>query len=82
MSLFFLHATYPSYFKSRGSKCVLSEHLCQDPLEKFFGCHRQRGGTHDDPNAHEFYRNTQALRAPSAGDQLGAIAGEAGHLIL
>ena len=31
-------------------------------LEKFFSCQRQRGATHDNPNALEFLRNTQALR--------------------
>ena len=40
----------------------LSNKLCQDPLENFFRCQRQRGGTHDNPKAHDFYHNTQALR--------------------
>ena len=40
----------------------LSYNLCQDPLESFFGCQRQRGGTSDNPSANEFYCNTQALR--------------------
>lgn len=40
----------------------LSGHLCQDPLENFFGCQRQRGGTSDNPSVSEFYQNTQALR--------------------
>ena len=40
----------------------LSRNLCQDPLENFFGCQRQRGGTSDNPNASEFQFNTQALR--------------------
>ena len=34
----------------------------QDPLERFFGLQRQRGGVHDNPNAMEFLKNTQALR--------------------
>ena len=42
-------------------KCFLSESLNQDPLEKFFGCHRQRGATSDNPNVKEFVKNTQAL---------------------
>ncbi len=46
----------------RNNIAFLSQHLCQDPLEKFFGCQRQRGGTSDNPNALEYYRNTQALR--------------------
>lgn len=40
----------------------LSNNLCQDPLENFFGCQRQRGGTSDNPNVKEFFQNTQALR--------------------
>jgi hypothetical protein len=43
-------------------KVFLSRRICQDPLEQFFGCQRQRGGTHDNPNAQEFLRNTQAVR--------------------
>ena len=41
---------------------LLSQHICQDPLENFFGCQRQRGGTSDNPSAQEYYRNAQALR--------------------
>ena len=44
------------------SKVFLSERLCQDPLERFFGCQRQRGGNHKNPTVQEFYKNTQALR--------------------
>lgn len=40
----------------------LSAHINQDPLENFFGCQRQRGGTSDNPNVQEYYQNTQALR--------------------
>ena len=40
----------------------LSNNLCQDPLECFFGCKRQQGGTSDNPNAADFFNNTQALR--------------------
>ena len=43
---------------------LLSQHICQDPLENFFGCQRQRGGTSDNPSAQEYYRNAQALRYP------------------
>ena len=52
----------PYLFSLPGVKVFLSEHLCQDPLEKFFGCQRQRGGTHDNPSVREFCQNTQALR--------------------
>ena len=40
----------------------LSQNICQDPLENFFGAQRQRGGTSDNPNVQEFYDNTSALR--------------------
>ena len=43
-------------------KSFLSQRICQDPLERFFGCQRQRGGVHDNPNVQEFTKNTQALR--------------------
>ena len=49
-------------FTLPGVKVFLSERLCQDPLEKFFGCQRQRGGVSENPNVKEFYKNTQALR--------------------
>ena len=49
-------------FTVPGVKTFLSQRICQDPLEKFFGCQRQRGGTHDNPNVSEFLHNTQALR--------------------
>ena len=41
---------------------LLSMAFCQDPLENFFGCQRQRGGTSDHPDLSQFYKNTQALR--------------------
>ena len=49
-------------FTIPGVKIFLSEKLSQDPLEKFFGCQRQRGGTGDDPTVAEFVKNTNALR--------------------
>lgn len=49
-------------FTLKDVKSFLSQRLCQDPLENFFGCQRQRGGVHDNPNAQEFAKNTQALR--------------------
>lgn len=36
--------------------------MCQDPLEKFFGNQRQRGGTNENPTVKEFCKNIQALR--------------------
>ena len=49
-------------FTVPGVKFFLSRRICQDPIEKFFGFQCQRGRTHDNPNAHEFLKNTQALR--------------------
>ena len=49
-------------FTLPGVKVFFSQRLCQDPLEKFFGCQRQRGGTHENPNVQEFCKNSQALR--------------------
>ena len=47
----------------KGKKIAfLSNHICQDPLENFFGQQRQRGGTSDNPNILEYYHNTQTLR--------------------
>ena len=43
-------------------KVFLSEKLCQHPLEKIFGCQRQRGGVNENPTAQHIYSNTQALR--------------------
>lgn len=40
----------------------MSNRICQDLLEQFFGQQRQRGRTHENPNAAEFLKNTQALR--------------------
>ena len=40
----------------------LSQNICQDSLENYFGCQTQRGGTSDNPNEHEYYQNTEALR--------------------
>ena len=49
-------------FTIKGVNCFLSRKICQDPLEKFFGCQRQMGGTHNNPTVKEFQNNTQALR--------------------
>ena len=45
-------------FKIPGVTSFLTEKLCQDPLEKFFGNQRQRGGTSDNPSVKEFCKNT------------------------
>lgn len=49
-------------FTIPGVTSFLSQRICQDPLENFFGCQRQRGGAHDNPTAAEFQKNMQALR--------------------
>ena len=45
-----------------GVKFFLSSHVNQDPLEKFFGCQRQRGKANENPDIPSFCKNTQALR--------------------
>jgi hypothetical protein len=40
----------------------LSNHLCQDPLENYFGCQRQKGGTNNNPTVQEYFKNTESLR--------------------
>ena len=49
-------------FTIPGVTSFLSQRICQDPLERFFGLQRQRGGVHDNPNANKFLKNTQAIR--------------------
>ena len=45
-----------------GVKFVLTEHLCQDPLEAFFGRQRMSCGRNDNPNVKSFLQNTVSLR--------------------
>ena len=52
----------PHIFKIEGVTSFLSEKLSQDPLEKFFGCQRQRGATNENPTVAEFLKNTQSMR--------------------
>ena len=49
-------------FTIPGVKVFLSNRICQDPLENFFGRQRQRGRVNENPTALDFIRNTQALR--------------------
>ena len=49
-------------FTIPGVKVFLSNRVCQDPLEKFFGQQRQRGRVNENPNVEDFVKNTQALR--------------------
>ena len=46
----------------KGVYYVLSEKLCQDPLESFFGKQRMRGGYCDNPNVSAFLKGTVSLR--------------------
>ena len=41
---------------------ILSERLCQDPLESFFGKQRAAGGRCDNPTVEQFCKNTVSLR--------------------
>ena len=50
------------FTKIPGVKVFLSNKICHDPVENFFGQQRQRGNTNDNPNSTEFIKNTQALR--------------------
>ena len=49
-------------FKVDGVKFFLSEHISQDPLEKFFGVQRQRGRVNENPDVQSFCKNTQAIK--------------------
>lgn len=40
----------------------LSNRICQDPLEGFFGQQRQRGRVNENPSVSQFAENTRALR--------------------
>ncbi|XP_065883726.1 uncharacterized protein [Dysidea avara] len=64
----------PLILSQPGVTYFLSEKLCQDPLEKFFGLQRQRGKSNDNPLLNEVQKNTQALRV--VGDiNVKSIAG-------
>ena len=49
-------------FKIPGVETFLSERLSQDTLEQLFGCQRQRGKSHENPNMEQFCKGTQAFR--------------------
>lgn len=49
-------------FTLPGVTSFLSEKISQDPLEKFFGRQRQRGGANENPNVAQFLLGNQALR--------------------
>ena len=45
-----------------GVRYIMSEKLCQDPLEGFFGKQRMRGGYNDNPTVQSFLHGTISLR--------------------
>ena len=49
-------------FTIPGVEIFYSNKLCQDDLENFFAQQHQRGCSHENPNASQFVKNTQALR--------------------
>ena len=64
----------------------LSQHVCQHPLENFFGCQQQCGGTHNNPNMQAFQKNMEALRmfnslarGPAKGNYRG-FSGDYAHI--
>ena len=58
----------PYLFTIPGVKSFLSERISQDPLEKYFGRQRQRGGVNDNPNASQLLKGNQALRVVNSID--------------
>ena len=50
------------FTKIPGVKYFLSEKLCQDPLESFFGHQRIRGGSNDNPTVASFVQGSVAIR--------------------
>ena len=75
-------------FTIPGVKFFLSGKVTQDSLENYFGCQRQRGGRHENPNVNEFCKNSQALKvvnsicgSVSKGNCRGIdVESKAGHL--
>ena len=61
-------------FTIPGVKSFLSNKLCQDPLEKYFGRQRQKGGANENPNASQFLKNQQSLRVINSIN-IGSIKG-------
>ena len=49
-------------FAIPGVKCFLSNRLCQDPLEKYFGMQRQTEKSNENPSVAEFAKNSETLR--------------------
>jgi len=49
-------------FTLEDAHSFLSQRVSQESTEKYFGCQRQRGSVHDNPNVEEFSKNAQAIR--------------------
>ena len=52
----------PHLLSVPGVQFILSEKLCQDPLESFFSKQRAAGGRCDNPTVRQFCHNTVSLR--------------------
>jgi hypothetical protein len=52
----------PCLLSIPGVQFILTEKLCQDPLESFFGKQRAAGGRNDNPTVKQFCENTVSLR--------------------
>lgn len=52
----------PCLLSVPGVEYILSERLCQDSLESFFGKQRAAGGRSDNPTVQQFCKNTVSLR--------------------
>ena len=50
------------FTKEAAKKWFLVQKISEDPLEKFFGCQRQRGRVNENPTVTEFCKNTQKLQ--------------------
>ena len=49
-------------FTVPGVTSFLSDHLCQDILENFFGQQRQHGRVNENPTVNDFIKGTQVLQ--------------------
>lgn len=60
-----------------GVQCVLSEKLCQDPVEAFFGKQCAARGRSDNPTVQRFCENTVSLRVQGSA-ALDPVRGNVG----
>ena len=61
LTLTYIHIAY-SLIDLAGVNSFLSERLSQDPLEKYFGQQRQRGGVNENPACDEFLPSTESSK--------------------